>query len=83
MNTSIMNIFDPNGDANRNIGYIRELLNESITNETRLEAEIKVMDANIGNPDNLSEDEAKRYQAMINARESLDKLIGFISGIKL
>lgn len=82
MNASIMNIFDPNNDACRNIGYIRELLNESITNKTRLEAEIKVMDT-MGDPDNLSEDEAKRYQAMINARESLDKLISFVSGIKL
>ena len=83
MNTSIMNIFDPNNDACRNIGYVREFLNESITNKTRLEAEIKVMDTTIGDPDNLSEDEAKRYQAMINARESLDKLISFVSGIKL
>lgn len=83
MNAGLINLFDPSSDTNRNIGYLRELLNESITNKTRLEAEIKVMDATMGDPENLSENEAKRYQAMINARDSLDKLISFISGIKL
>lgn len=83
MNERLINIFDPSNNGIRSIGYLRELLNESIANKTRLEAEIKVMDATMGDPENLSEDETKRYQAMINARESLDKLIGFVSGITL
>ena len=70
-------------DTEPTIGNLRELLNESITNKTRLEAEIKVMETNMGSPDNLSENERKQYEAMINARESLNKLINFISGIKL
>lgn len=81
MNTGIFNIMEPS--SNRSIGYLRELLNESITNKTRLEAEIKVMDAIMGDTENLSENESQRYQAMINARESLDKLISFVSGIML
>lgn len=65
------------------IGNLRELLNESIVNKTRLEAEIRVFETNAGDISALPDNERKQYEAMIGARESLDKLIGFISGIKL
>lgn len=70
-------------DTEPTIGNLRELLNESITNKTRLEAEIKVMETNMGDPRDLSDNERKQYEAMIGAKDSLNKLIGFISGIKL
>lgn len=70
-------------DTEPTIGNLRELLNESITNKTRLEAEIKVMETNMGDPRDLPDDGRKQYEAMIGAKDSLNKLIGFISGIKL
>ena len=70
-------------DTEPTIGNLRELLNESITNKTRLEAEIKVMETNIGDVSALSDNEKKQYEAMIGAQDSLNKLINFISGIKL
>ena len=70
-------------DTEPTIGNLRILLNESITNKTRLEAEITVMETNMGDPNDLSDNARKQYEAMINARESLSKLINFISGIKL
>ena len=70
-------------DTEPTIGNLRVLLNEALTNQTRLEAEIKVMETNMGDPNDLSDNARKQYEAMINARESLNKLINFISGIKL
>ena len=75
--------FGPMHDGEMTIGNLRELLNQSITNKTRLEAEIKVWDANMGSPSELSDDERKRYESMIGAQDSLNKLINVISGIKL
>lgn len=79
---ALVNLFDTDNDE-PTIGNLRELLNQSITNKTRLEAEIRVMEANMGDPTNLSDNERKRYEAMIGAQDSLDRLIKLISKIKL
>ena len=79
---ALVNLFDNDNDE-PTIGDLRELLNQSITNKTRLEAEIRVMEANMGDPTNLSDNERKRYEAMIGAQDSLNRLIKIISKIKL
>lgn len=70
-------------DTEPTIGNLRVLLNEALTNKTRLEAEIRVFETNAGDISALPDNERKQYEAMIGAQDSLNKLINFISGIKL
>ena len=70
-------------DTEPTIGNLRGLLNEALTNKTRLEAEIRIMETNMGDPTALPDNQKKQYEAMIGAQDSLDRLIKLISGIKL